>query len=181
MNQERAMNKFVGKFMLYLYDNYLPTPEGINWGEEFAVRHDFEEESGRPCNFCLYLSTYGSDKLVDEAMRKLYKDMGLKDKYEDVENRDWIFGLMHELGHVATLSQMDQASLSSSKFLISCLNFSESANENPNPEAYMRTCIAYWNTPVEKAANQWAVDIMNIFPNLVRDIEALIYSCFEEE
>lgn len=177
----KEMEKFVEKFMQYLYDNYLPMPEEINWTKEFAVYHDFDEKTGRPCDFCLNLSINCVDDIVDAAMRKAFRDMGLKEKYEDVVNLDWIFGLLHELAHIATLPQMTQEELTISKILIDILDLGKVSDKNATTQDYFDACLAYWNTPVEHAANEWVVNILNIFPNIVYDIEGLVFECYSEK
>lgn len=171
----------------YLHDNYLPEPENIYEDCEFSCRHDYDEQN-RPCGFDVTI-TFDYDDMVDTAMRKHLVALGLKIAHEDYLYFDMIIAFLHELGHVATLPHLYEEELTENKILTSMLELAldtkmtlKNLLTRESVVAIQNSCIAYWNTPVERAANEWVVNILNLFPSIVDDLEMIfLMYCGDEE
>lgn len=171
----------------YLHDNYLPEPEEIYEDCEFSCRHNYDEQH-RPYDFGVTI-TFEYDDIVDAVMREHLANLGLKIAHENYLYFDMIIAFLHEIGHVATLPHMYEEELDESQVLTAMLGLAldtkmtlKSLLIGENVAALRNSCIAYWNLPVEKAANEWVVNILNLFPSIVDDLE-MIFSmyCRDEE
>lgn len=170
----------------YLHDNYLPEPEDIYEDHEFSCRHDYDEQH-RPCGFDITI-TLEHDDIVDAAMRKYLVDLGLKINHEDYYYFGMVVSFLHEIGHVATLPHLYEEELNENKILTSMLEIAlnnkmtlKSLLFGEDVAIIKNSCIAYWNTPVERAANEWVVNILNLFPSIMDDLEMIFSVCCGDE
>lgn len=160
----------IEKIKEFLLAKSLPIPDEFlfEYDKGFSVFYDIDEEG------CVYNFELNIDKLyskitdVDEALFSFFKVLGLKTNISNIPYAGWICGLLHELGHIATLPYFSSQDRFENQFLVGCLELGYIT------EKYIDTCFAYWSTPIEKAANEWVVNLLNIEPTIIEKISNII-------
>lgn len=160
----------IEKIKEFLLAEGLPIPDKFlfKYDDGFSVFYNINEKDCA-CNFKLNISElYFENKDEDKALFSFFETLGLKINISNIPYAGWICGLLHELGHIATLPHFSSQDRFENRFLVGCLEL------DYIEEKYIDTCFAYWSTPLEKAANEWVVNLLNAEPTIVEKISNII-------
>lgn len=160
----------IEKIKEFLLAESLPIPDEFifEYDEGFSVFYNIDEE-GRIYNFKLNVDKlYSKSTNEDEILFSFLDILGLKINISNIPYAGWICGLLHELGHIATLPHFSSQDRCENRFLVGCLELGYIE------EKYIDMCFAYWSTPLEKAANEWVVNLLNAEPTIVEKISNII-------
>lgn len=105
------------------------------------------------------------DELSDYYFYETLLKMGLKNKNVSV----YTLSILHEIGHAETLPFLDEIELT-------FCNLKADEAEEQKYFTVEEGLTAYWNTPREKMANEWAVKTANEFPEAVADLDEIVKS-----
>ena len=169
------------ELMEYLKDNYLPMPENIVIGQEFCMCYK-NDEDGKPCNAIIELGNPDSNISVYNAWHVEHLEaLGLrKDIDINVDYADFALSFLHELGHVATLDSLSTQEMKESLLIQFCCALSTETRKLEKWEKTLKfelydqiehdNAFAYWYSPTERIAQEWVVNILNLFPKMLNDL-----------
>jgi len=110
----------------------------------------------------VYATLYRKN-IVDLAHERYYKQNSFD--YKNFGLKYETFIILHEIGHlqtVPTIKEYKQYNKAQKKINKSRLNDLEKL-------------IAYWKLPIENSADKWALNYIQKFPKLVKDLDTRIY------
>lgn len=177
------MVKLCNELKKYLKENYLPEPEKIFISDDFYVSYDYDE-SGEVVDMVLAINCVNQSD-YDEWHIEHLKTIGLRKEfeYETLAPYDSLaFAFLHEVGHVATLPNLTEEEITYSEVLQQCcqLSFQKKVFNGPFNPCFEKTlAFAYWNTPVERLAQEWIVNMVNLFPKMIKDLAAIFQEHIE--
>lgn len=172
------------ELMEYLKDNYLPIPKDIKIGEEFCMTYE-DDEDGKPCNVVIELGNPDYNIAVYNVWHAEHLEaLGLRKDIDTNEfYADFALSFLHELGHVATLGSLSAQEIKESQLIQVCCALS---NSNRRARLLQRSmfamdyngynqlehdnAFAYWYSPTERIAQEWVVNMLNLFPRMLDDL-----------
>ena len=169
----------------YLKENYLPEPEKIFISDDFYVLHNYDE-LGKVIDIILAISGIEQNSDYNEWFLEHLKTIGLRKEFEYKNLTPYdnlAFAFLHEVGHVATLPDLNEDEITHSKVLQACCQFSfEQRVFSGHFDALFdkSPAFAYWNTPVERLAQEWVVNMVNLFPKMIKDLATIFQEHIEE-
>ena len=175
--------------MEYLKDNYLPTPNDIIVGQEFCMSYNNDEEQinetvielGDPANSS---SMYNSWFIEHLEVLGLRKDIDTDSTFADLA-----LSFLHELGHVATLGSLSAQERKESRLLQICCAFAfqekitkvmDKIFSSEYNQVIHNNAFAYWYSPTERLAQEWVVNMLNLFPKMLDDLTDIFDRHYDE-
>jgi len=137
------------------------TSNGFNVGCRLGNDFYYEPEQ----NYIAMASNY--DSTYDEDFMKCLRKNGLASNYDAIT-----LSILHELGHFATLPMFSAEEWELDSIEKDTLRYTCKSQRRLN--------FAYWATPTEFAANNWAIMYCKIFPNKVDELEEIVSRIYWE-
>ena len=169
------------ELMEYLKDNYLPMPKDIVIGQEFCMCYE-NDKDGKPYNAIIELGDPDFNIGIYNVWHVEHLEaLGLrKDIDTNVDYADFALSFLHELGHVATLNSLSAQEKKESLLIQFCCALSTETRKiekwkktlrfEPYDQIEHDSAFAYWYSPTERIAQEWVVNILNLFPKMLNDL-----------
>ena len=158
----------------YVYNNLCTEFIEFEEGDEFCMEvYNIDGET-----HFLITYTLEDDPWTDYPFFQYLKSIGLDESYDEKRNSAllWAFSCIHEISHILTYDYFTPEERRESFALVQIVNiaYTEQVHSQDfkdfDHNIYNRSAFAYWNTPTEKAAQEYVVKIANSRPDIIDGI-----------